>query len=151
MARPRINPLIRYSFEIDMWQLALARGSSGYTCESPKKAIHLTHKLNMARAAIREQSANQYVDWDLFVARQNGCQVIITRKDELDVTKITDADGNPLTAEDWNKAAETPIQVEDRPRAAKFHQENVTTKLGSKPPPPETFDPNAPLGLDITK
>src|SRR5437870_4166136 len=114
MARPRINPLIRYSFEIDMWQLALARGSCGYCCDSPKKAIHLTHRLNMARAAVRDDSANQYVDWDVFVARHNGCMVTITRKDELDVTKITDAEGNPLTPADWTKASQTPIHVRDR-------------------------------------
>jgi hypothetical protein len=150
MARKPANPLIRFSFEIDMWKMAIAKGSAGYMCESPNKAIHLNHKLNMARAAIREEAPNGILDWDHFVARTSGCHVYIVRKEEMDITKITDADGNPPSPEDWMRAAETPIHAHQREPA--ITSANVIARLGTKmPPPPETHDHTKPLDLDIAE
>lgn len=142
MGRPRINPLMRYDFEIDMWRTAEIKGSVAYTCTTPKQAIHLNHRLNMARATIRDLSSDGFVNWDLYVARNSGNVVTISAKQELDRSKITDGDGNPLTADDWNTLTEMTLGVPTAPPKA-------PAKTPSLKPPPPAYDPNKPLDLDI--
>lgn len=145
MGRPRINPNLRYDFEINMWRAAVTKGAASYTCETPKEAIHLNHRLNMARAAIRDQSQDGYMDWDVFVARHKDCTVTIERKRELNITDIKDGEGNPLTSDDWMEVMDAPLLQPKMP-VAKPKPAPTPTLM---PPPPETHDHTKPLDLDI--
>jgi hypothetical protein len=93
------------------------------------------------------------------VVRLNGASITITPKQDLvDVTQITQADGSPISPEMWRRAAEQPIGAPEP--SAQFTASLVENKASTSvyrghsgvfpkmPPPPETFDPNAPLDLD---
>jgi hypothetical protein len=140
-------------------------GTLQLPCADEKKAIHLMHRMNMARAAVRDLQAGRFLPWDQYVVRLNGASITITPKQELvDVTQITKADGSPVTPEMWRRAAEQPVGAGtpsaqfERAVANSFQETKPATEPVYKghsgvfpkmPPPPETFDPNKPLDLDV--
>jgi hypothetical protein len=68
------------------------------------------HRMNMARAAVRDTQPGRFLPWDEYVVRLNGASITITPKEDLvDVTQITQADGSPISPEMWKRAAEQPI------------------------------------------
>jgi hypothetical protein len=158
--RPRTDPHIRFNAEVSYWNLAMQSGSLALPCADNKKAIHLMHRMNMARAAVRDTQPGRFLPWDEYVVRLNGASIIILPKEDLvDVTQITQADGSPISPEMWKRAAEQPIGAPEP--SAQFTASLATPKPASTPtfrghsgvfpkmpPPPETFDPNAPLDLD---
>lgn len=113
-----------------------------FPTESPKRAIHIMHRLNMARAAIRAKYPDRFLAWDGYVVRPAPAGVKIEPKRELvDLFTMTDLQGNAIDPAAISEAAMQPIVASDRDIRPTY-----TPALG--PPGP---DPNKVLdGLETS-
>jgi hypothetical protein len=101
MARPKIDPRIRYAQEIKIWKVAEITQSANYDCGTKNAAIAKMHRLHMARAALREELGV-------------GGNPIAADK----VEKLLEEDERPLSDAEIKKMLETD---KDTPNAEKLH------------------------------
>jgi hypothetical protein len=99
--RPRIDPQLRFRDVMPYWTIAHDRATitpqdkALFICQLPteNKAINIMHRLNMARAAMRDHGIS---DFDAYVVRRFGKQVSIHHRAVIETNNIFDGDGNPI-------------------------------------------------------
>jgi hypothetical protein len=134
MARPKQDPEQAFMEETSIWQAAIRTNGAFFPTESPKRAIHVMHRLNMARAAIREKYGHRFLAWDGYVVRSKPDGVSIEPKRELvDLFEMRDLQGNKVDPAVIVASSETPIV----PRPDNEIKPTYTPKLGPPGPDPD--------------
>lgn len=97
MPRKRLDPTLRYSDVVPVWQHALANGGGTITVDSDTQANYLLHRLNQYRALIRQDAPHGWVEHDRYIVRQGNLCVHIETRPQLDLmARMTRLDGTPL-------------------------------------------------------
>jgi hypothetical protein len=107
MARPKQDPEQAFMQETSIWQAAIQTNGGFFPAESAKRAIHIMHRLNMARAAIREKYNHRFLAWDGYVVRPKSDGVSIEPK--RDLVEMRDLDGNKVDPAVIVASSENPI------------------------------------------
>lgn len=94
--RAKQDPNFKFRQEIQMWETAMVHGSFRLEWETHNKAVAISHKINMARAAMREFGGAGHIEWDNFTVRVRDNAVLIEPKKLHDLSGATDAQGNPI-------------------------------------------------------
>lgn len=128
MPRPKVNPDQRFKDILPLWEMAKHDGSAIYDAESYNRAVHIVHRLNWYRKAIRE--IDEFSILDDFVVRAFGTEVQIMPRPRLNLSKLTSGTGTPY------HEAFKEMSYEEMIAAEKKQQEilNVQSeKLNQKP------------------
>jgi hypothetical protein len=144
MARPKIDPRIRYAQEIKIWKVAEITQSANYDCGTKNAAIAKMHRLHMARAALREELGVGAHLWDIYVVRINGSVVSIVPKELLDMSGFRDKDGNPIAADKVEKM----LEEDERPLTDAELKKMLETDKDTPNAEKLHFDPTKPLDLE---
>ncbi len=140
MARPKINPDVRFADCKNILQYVLERGHGEIDCLNPNSCVNMLQRLNTYRKIVRENNDGIAL-LDAYVFLRRGNKIIITPRPTIDPSQLYDANGNSL-AEDFRRweAAE---------------QERWLRNHGMPPTPqqpvvddPNPFAPDKPLKLD---
>src|SRR5678816_4875537 len=94
--RAKQDPNFKFRQEIQMWETAMIHGSFRLEWETHNKAVAISHKINMARAAMREFGGAGWIEWDNFTVKVRDNAVLIEPKKLHDLSGATDAQGNPI-------------------------------------------------------
>ena len=141
MPRSRIDTTVRFETEIRMWTAAMKAGSARLECVTPGKAINLIARLNMCRAALRDELGSGIHMWDGFVTHRRDNVIIIQPKPRFDLSKLTDMYGNPIPVDDEAIIPRPPVPYQPMP----------ANRQASRPArQTHEFDHTKPFGLDIS-
>lgn len=140
MPRPRIHPTVRFETEIRIWNSALQYGSARLECGTSGKAVNLITRLNMCRAALRDEVGSGKHAYDGFITHRYENVITIRPKPYFDLSKLTDMHGNPIQAPDE--------AIIPRPPVGEHFQPSI--QPAAKPVRrTHEFDHSRPFGLDI--
>jgi hypothetical protein len=96
MARPRKNPVERFSDILPLWSAAELRGGILFTAPSPNTAANIVYRLNQYRKIVRENSDREHTSLDTYVIRRNGAVIEIAPRPTFDLSTMTTLDGRPI-------------------------------------------------------
>lgn len=135
MARPMMNPVVRFGDVLPILEKADQNGTLRFAALDERQAIHICHRLNKCRAAIRAFDPDSSMRFDRFVIRVSGPEVIIAPRPTYDLSNATKADGSPLDS----------YEEADLDRLRKQALDDVLSGRWRRS---QGFDPSAPLDLD---
>lgn len=131
MARPTMNPLVRFGDVLPILDKADKEDGMIFQATDERQAVHICHRMNMARVAIRNFDAATAMLYDRFVIRVLGDQIQIAPRPTYDLSKSTKLDGTPLSRD-------VPEWVME-----KMRQEILADVMAGRP-----YDPNKKFDID---
>ena len=96
MARPRKNPVERFSDILPLWTATELRGGVTFTAPSDNAAVNIVYRLNQYRKIMRENSDYDYTSLDKYVVRRIGAQIEIAPRPTFDLSTMRTLDGKPI-------------------------------------------------------
>ena len=97
MARPIMNPLIRFEDVMPILDKAVIDDGMIFQALDNRQAIHICHRLNKCRSALRAVGSDLSQEYDRFVIRVVDDQIHIARRPTYDLSRSTKLDGSPLS------------------------------------------------------
>lgn len=97
MARPMMNPLIRFGDVLPILDKAVKDEGMIFQAVDERQAIHVCHRLNQCRSALRSYDPQAPLEYDKFVIRVIGDQIHIAPRPTYDLSRSTKLDGSPLS------------------------------------------------------
>ncbi len=96
MARPKKNPVERFSDILPLWTAAESRGGVEFTAPSEQVAVNIVYRLNQYRKIVRELSEYEHTSYDSYVVRRFGNTIEIAPRPTFDLSTMRTLDGQPI-------------------------------------------------------
>lgn len=88
---------IQFSDVLPLWEHALAEQGGTLALDSEREAIHILHRLNIARKRMRDRDGLS--PFDLYTVSRKGSVLTIKLREQVDLTKFKPLSGEALELE----------------------------------------------------
>jgi hypothetical protein len=142
MPRVRLDPSLRFSDVVPVWEQALAEKGGRIETDTENETIALIYRLNQYRKVVREESFKGWTDMDRYVVRKGDLCVHIEPRATIDLmSRMTRLDGEPITPRQGqpSKLDEVAKQLIDTDAKVSASDKKLIEEAGKLQPSPDAL------------